>query len=54
MNNYDNPDVRGNFDIVLDGKQVGAILNEPTVPTGMVHTAGTIAFQQTAGARRVG
>ena len=49
LNNYSDPDVHGNFDIVLDGKQLGAILNEPTVPTGMVHTAGTIAFKLAAG-----
>ena len=49
LNNYNNPDVHGNYDVVLDGKQLGAILNEPTVPAGMVHTAGTIAFRQVAG-----
>lgn len=48
MNNYNNPEVEGRYDMVLDGKQVGEILHEPTVPTGMVHTAGTIAFKQAA------
>ena len=46
MNNYNNPDVQGHYDVVLDGKQMGQILREPTVPAGMVHTAGTIAFKQ--------
>jgi len=49
LNNYSNPDVQGHYDVVLDGKQVGAILNEPTVPAGTVHTAGTIVFKQAAG-----
>ena len=49
LNNYNNPEVQGHYDIVLDGKQVGEIFREPTVPTGTVHTAGTIAFQQAAG-----
>ncbi len=49
INDYSNPDVQGNYDLVLDGKQMGEILRVPTVPTGMVHTAGTIAFKQVAG-----
>ena len=48
LSNYNNPEVQGRYDIVLDGKQVGEILHQPTVPTGMVHTAGTIAFKQAA------
>jgi translocation and assembly module TamB len=48
LNNYNNPEVQGRYDMVLDGKQVGKILHEPTLPTGMVHTAGTIAFKQAA------
>jgi translocation and assembly module TamB len=49
LNNYNNPEVQGRYDIVLDGKQVGEVLHEPTVPTGMVHTAGTIEFKHAAG-----
>ncbi|MGA2348824.1 MAG: translocation/assembly module TamB domain-containing protein [Terracidiphilus sp.] len=49
LNDYRNPDVRGHYDIVLDGKQMGAILNEPTLPSGTVHTAGTIAYKQVPG-----
>ena len=49
LNNYNNPEVQGHYDIVLDGKQMGEIFREPTVPMGTVHTAGTIAFQQAAG-----
>jgi translocation and assembly module TamB len=49
LNNYGDPDVQGHYDLVLDGKEVGEILREPTVPAGTVHTAGTIAFKQVAG-----
>jgi translocation and assembly module TamB len=49
LNNYNNPDVQGRYDIVLDCKQLGKILREPTTPAGMVHTAGTIAFKQGSG-----
>ena len=48
LNNYKKPEVQGHYDIVIDGEQVGEILQETTVPTGMVHTAGTIAFKQVA------
>jgi translocation and assembly module TamB len=49
LNNYKNPEVQGRYDIVLDGKQLGEMLQEPTVPTGIVHTAGTIAFKHVVG-----
>ena len=49
LDNYNNPEVQGHYDIVLDGKQVGEILKEPTVPSGMVHTAGTVSFKQVPG-----
>ncbi|MGA9673255.1 MAG: translocation/assembly module TamB domain-containing protein [Terracidiphilus sp.] len=49
LNNYNNPDGQGHYDIILDGKQLGEILREPTVPAGMVHTVGTIAFKQVTG-----
>ena len=49
LNNYNNPDVQGHYDVVLDGKQMGEILRQPAVPAGMVHIAGTIAFKQAPG-----
>jgi translocation and assembly module TamB len=49
LNNYNNPDVQGHYDVVLDGKQMAEILRGPTLPAGTVHTAGTIAFKQAAG-----
>ena len=49
LNNYTDPDIQGHYDIVLDGKEIGEILKQPTVPVGMVHTVGTVAFKQVAG-----
>jgi translocation and assembly module TamB len=49
MNDYNDPSVQGQYDLVLDGKQMGDILRQPTLPAGMVHTAGTIAFKQAPG-----
>ena len=49
LNNYTHPDVQGHYDIVLDGKDVGEILKESMVPSGIVHTAGTVVFKQVAG-----
>jgi len=49
LNNYANPDVRGHYDIVLDGKEMGEILKASTVPSGRLHTAGTIAFKRGSG-----
>ncbi len=35
LNNYNDPDVQGQYDIVLRyGKQLGGILREPAVPAG--------------------
>jgi translocation and assembly module TamB len=49
MNNYNNPEIQGRYDVVVDGKQMGEILRQPTVPTGILHTAGTITFKQLPG-----
>jgi len=49
LKDYSHPEVQGRYDMVLDGKQVGQILQESTVPTGLVHAAGTIAFKQGTG-----
>jgi translocation and assembly module TamB len=49
LNNYNNPEVQGHYDIVLYGTDVGEMMKVSTVPTGMVHSAGTIAFKQATG-----
>jgi len=49
LNNYSNPEVQGHYDIVVDGKDVGEMMKVSMVPTGMVHSAGTIAYKQATG-----
>jgi len=49
LSNYNKPEVQGHYDIALDGKDVGEIMKVSTVPTGMMHSAGTIANKQAVG-----
>ena len=40
------PDVQAQYQIVLDGKQAAQFLNNPSLPTGVVTTAGTARYRQ--------
>lgn len=42
---YDNPMVRAQYRIVVEGRQAAKILNEPAIPAGTVQTSGTLQFQ---------
>ena len=47
LNNYsNNPVVDAQYDITVDGKQAGQVLNNPQIPVGVVHTAGSLHFAQ--------
>jgi translocation and assembly module TamB len=46
IENYSNPAVKAQYEIILDGKQAAQILNEPRAPTGTVQASGTLQFQQ--------
>lgn len=46
IENYGNPAVKAQYQIVLDGKQAAQILNQPTLPEGSVQTSGSLQFQQ--------
>jgi translocation and assembly module TamB len=46
VTDYNNPDIRAQYQIVLDGKQAAQILNESTLPAGLVKASGTLAYQQ--------
>jgi translocation and assembly module TamB len=48
VENYSNPSVNAHYEIILDGRQAGQILNEPSVPAGVVQTSGTLQYQQSA------
>ncbi|MGH9563522.1 MAG: AsmA family protein, partial [Terracidiphilus sp.] len=40
------PDVQAQYRIVLDGKQAAQLLNDPSLPAGVVTTAGTAQYRQ--------
>ena len=48
LQNYSQPEVQGRYDIALDGRQVADILHNQYLPTGMVHTSGSLEYQQAA------
>lgn len=48
VENYGNPAVNAQYRIVLDGKQAAQILNDPTIPAGVVQTSGTLQYQSSA------
>jgi translocation and assembly module TamB len=47
VSNYSNPVVDAHYDVSIDGRQVGQILNNASVPAGVVSTAGSAHYQQT-------
>jgi translocation and assembly module TamB len=48
LENYNNPFVQGQYDIVLDGREAAEILNEPTIPSGSVRLSGALHYRTTA------
>ncbi len=48
VENYSNPVVHGNYDAVVDAGQFRRILDNPSVPTGLLHATGDIGYQQVA------
>ena len=48
MRNYNRPDVQGHFDITIDGRQMADLLHNRNLPVGMIHTSGSLQYQQVA------
>ncbi len=48
LQNYNQPDVQGHYDMTIDGKQVADVLHERYLPTGMMHTSGSVEYEQVA------
>ena len=46
LENYGNPTVKAQYQILLDGKQAAQILKEASMPAGSVETSGSLQFQQ--------
>ncbi|HEY1767471.1 MAG TPA: translocation/assembly module TamB domain-containing protein [Terracidiphilus sp.] len=49
VSNYNQPAVQAQYDATVDGQQAGRLLNNPSIPTGLVRAAGSIQYQQAAG-----
>jgi translocation and assembly module TamB len=48
LKNYSNPVIEAKYDIVADGRQMARLVNEPSMPAGLVRTTGSLQYQQTA------
>jgi translocation and assembly module TamB len=48
MQDYSNPQVQAQYVATLDGSQFKRILQNPSVPTGLVRASGSINYQQAA------
>ena len=46
--NYSHPQVQANYVATLDGSQFRKILQNPTVPAGLIRASGSIAYQEAA------
>jgi translocation and assembly module TamB len=46
LQNYSQPQVEAHYDATLDGGQFRKILNDPTVPTGLIRATGSVNYQQ--------
>ena len=44
LQNYSDPDVQGNYQLVVDGSDVRRILKNPSIPAGLVHATGAIHY----------
>jgi len=49
LNHYNKPDVQGQYQADVDGKQLGEILKSTSIPTGQVRVTGTVRYEQAAG-----
>ncbi len=47
--NYSNPTADATYDALLDGAQIGKILNSASVPTGQVRAKGVVHYRQELG-----
>ena len=46
LQNYSHPQVQGNYVAIVDGSQVRRILENPSVPTGLMRASGSIQYQE--------
>ena len=48
VSDYAHPNVQGRYELSADGAQLAHRMHNPTVPSGVIHTTGTMEYQQVA------
>jgi len=48
LNNYSAPSIQATYAATVDGSEVARVLHNASVPAGVLHTAGSIEYQQVA------
>ena len=48
LQNYKNPTVDARYDVLIEGNLVRRVLNNPNVPSGLLHTSGAAQYHQIA------
>ena len=48
VQNYSQPQIHARYDAMLDGSQFRKILDNPTVPVGLIRASGSVEYQQAA------
>ena len=45
LDNYRNPAIQAKYDVVVDGRQLGQLLDEPLMPAGLIRTTGSLEYR---------
>ena len=48
LRDYNNPDLQAHYDVAADGKEIAAVLHNPSVPAGTIQTSGSVQFREAA------
>jgi translocation and assembly module TamB len=49
LNHYDDPQVQAQYDALVNASEFRGILNQPTLPAGLIHVSGQLQYHQTPG-----
>ncbi|HUN85129.1 MAG TPA: translocation/assembly module TamB domain-containing protein [Terracidiphilus sp.] len=46
LHNYSEPVIQAKYDAVVDDRQLARLLDEPSIPAGLIRTTGSVEYQQ--------
>lgn len=46
LTNYGQPAIQGQYEAILDGRELRRILRDPSLPTGLIRTSGSLRYRQ--------